>query len=261
MSILKKSVVGGLAISFMILSAINVFAATAADPTKQGDVVCRNNSFIAESDQRAQLGLYHKDSRGEGFVMQLLHTTKDAAGKYGLTKKTRWDTGQAFPSIYWGSFKDETTYWGAKYPGKGTADLLNVIKSARNQITKYPLVEWTDTSLATPGQTVRATRTAANASPTYSSVTIKPKFRSDTFVNWAHYDGNYGTTMVPTVAKYVAVEIKPKFFTLDYFSKVRTKYSYWTYEYSDSKQTAKDAWNNSTFKKRLSGGGGQRPHE
>lgn len=257
MSILKKSMVGGLAISFMILSAINVFAATAADPTKQGDIVCRNNRFFVERDQKAQLGLFYKESIHPKVithrVMQLRHTYD------GTIPYTRWDDRQTLSE-----FKAEEKYWGAKYPGKGNADLLTVIKTARDHINQYPSVDWTDTSIAIPGQTITATLTEKNKQDKkLPGVTkqIKPKFRSDTFVNWAHWYGN-STAMMPvaqivvnetlTPDKYAKYWKSPEGSTYDWVAVRRLVCTSVKYDYVHGwfDVSAKDAWNKSEYKLR-----------
>ena len=188
MSILKKSMVGGLAISFMILFAINAsawFSAPNGDPKKKGDVVGRLGG--GGDDKLEHLGLYDITSRG-GVIIQII-------GEGNNAHYDRTHTVINFKSMGSGEYD----YWGAKYVGNGTADLLYVVKAANDQINSYPQIDYATAHIAIPGQVVWKYKWNFWKFKWVAVGTekIKPKFRCETFVNWAHIVGN-NQELVPT---------------------------------------------------------------
>jgi len=225
MNILKKSLVGGLAISFMIVFAIN---ATAADPMKKGDIVGRETTVPNAGPMKGYIGLYDITDKG-GIVIQV-------NGSYNV-----W-TGVPQPALIVSEsldkFKSQTTYWGAKYVGRGTDDLLSVVTAAREQMNNYPQGDYQSSSVAIPGQIVkRYKRVFYNNWVLLDNYVVKPKFRTDTFVNWAHTVGN-NQSLVPTLKQSILL------------GELSQTYTYEQYVYLNAVLIPKDVFNSSTLKSR-----------
>jgi hypothetical protein len=152
----------------------------AGDPQRGGDVVGRENKIGFLLGPLGHLGLYDANNRVIIEIGRIPNTTNTVI----------WNSSvSAFKTSV-----ESAKYWGAKYiVGAGSIDLTNVVKAASDQRTKYYNVDWTPTSTAIPGQIAARYKYDIwnNRWVYWDNYKVKPKFRCDTFVNWAHLTGNY----------------------------------------------------------------------
>lgn len=213
-------------ICFIVLFSINTYA---GNPTKGGDIVGRENRLGDELlpgwADLGHLGLYDAN------IKKIIQITGS------LTNTVIDNSGDI------NDFKVKgLKYWGAKYVGTGKNDLNNIVKVANDQ-RNYDNVDFATSSTAVPGQVVSRYKYDIKKLKwvLLDNYKVKPKFRCDTFVNWAHLIGNSQAIVTTT---------KKSNTDYDYLALFTKKYTYDQFSYKDSFLFPADVFASSKLKSR-----------